>query len=91
MRHARPEDLDRIDGLLEALREVEGLKERKRGNFTRKSRAFLHFHEHEGDVLADVRLGAEADAPFERFRVRTQAEQRTLLGRIRRALEGAPR
>ncbi len=56
MRHARPGDLDAIEPLLETLRALP-LKEKKRGAFYRGSSAFLHFHEHEGALLADVKNG----------------------------------
>ena len=82
MRHAKDEHLDRLESLLDALRELEGLKEKKRGVFYRKSRAFLHFHDDPTGLYADVRL----DELFERYRVSTKAEQRHLLGRIRSAL-----
>src|SRR6185369_5558259 len=46
MRHARPEDLDRVDPLIARVREAgSALTEKKRGVFYLKSRAFLHFHE----------------------------------------------
>ena len=59
MRHARPSDLDPIEPLLASLRALGALKEKKRGAFYRGSRAFLHFHEHEGGLLADVKNGAD--------------------------------
>jgi hypothetical protein len=61
MRHARPDDLDRIEPLLEALRALPDMKERSRGVFYRSGKAFLHFHEHEGALLADLRAGADWD------------------------------
>jgi len=82
MRHARDEDLDALESLLEALRALEGLAEKKRGVFYRKSRAFLHFHDDPTGLYADCRL----DEAFERFRVSTKAEQRTLLARVRGVL-----
>jgi len=44
VRHATQEDLDRLEKLLAKLRELPQLRERKRGYFSRGSRAFLHFH-----------------------------------------------
>ena len=84
MRHITPDELDRLEDLLAALRETAGLREKKRGVFYRKSRAFLHFHEDPAGLFADVRLDGEA---FERFRVTTKKEQRDLLARVRRAVE----
>jgi hypothetical protein len=54
MRHARPEDLDRIEPLLEQVRALGVLKEKKRGSFYFKSRGFLHFHEDPKGMFADV-------------------------------------
>jgi len=82
MRHAKDEHLDRLEPLLEELRALEGLKEKSRGVFYRKSKAFLHFHDDPTGLYADARL----DTDFERFRVSTQAERRTLLARVRAAL-----
>jgi hypothetical protein len=58
--------------------------------FYRGSLAFLHFHQDPAGLFADVRLGGP---DFTRLRVSTRAEQRRLLGAVRRALaqSGAPR
>jgi hypothetical protein len=79
MRHARTEALDRLEPLLMALRKIEGLTERGRGTFYRKSRAVLHFHEDPSGLHADLRLTGE---DFERFRVEEEAEQAFLLQQI---------
>lgn len=83
MRHARADDLDRVAGLLVRLREIDGLREKSPGTFYRGTRAFLHFHEHDGDILCDVRLDG---IDFERRAVMTAAAQRTLVTDVRRAL-----
>ena len=85
MRHATEEDLDRVAALLDELRGLPELRERKRGSFSRASRAFLHFHEDAGDLYVDVRL----DSEFERMKVTTGDEQAEFLSRVRAAL--APR
>ena len=54
MRHARDQDLDRIEGLLVQLRALPGLTEKKRGVFYRKSKSFLHFHEDPKGMFADI-------------------------------------
>ena len=82
MRHARSAALDELEPLLVRLRELDGLVERGRGVFYRRSKAFLHFHEDPSGLHADVRLSTE----FERFRVETQAEQDGLLLSIERSL-----
>ena len=84
MRHARPEDLDRLEPLLEKLRRFAGIKEKSRGAFYRGARGFLHFHEHEGGFFADVRLKAEED--FERLPATSAADRKALLGAVEKAL-----
>ena len=64
------------------LRRFSQLRERKRGYFTRGSRAFLHFHEDAGDFYVDVRL----DKDFERMRVTSAKEQADFLSRVRGVL-----
>jgi hypothetical protein len=83
VRHATPAALDRLEPLLAELRDVEGLREKKRGTFYRGSSAFLHFHEDPAGLFADARL---AGTDFTRLRVSTAAEQRALLAAVRRAL-----
>jgi len=83
VRHATEKDLDQIDSLLVELRKFPQLRERKRGYFSRGSRAFLHFHEDAGACYADVRLGSD----FERMRVTTGAEQAEFVDRVREALD----
>ena len=81
VRHARADDLERIEPLLDELRALDGLIEKSRGAFYRKSQAFLHFHADGDDIYADVRLDP---VTFERMRVTTKAEQRALVARYRR-------
>jgi hypothetical protein len=56
MRHARDEDLDRIEPLLQRIRAAGAgvLKEKKRGCFYLKSKGFLHFHEDPKGMFADI-------------------------------------
>jgi N-acetylglutamate synthase-like GNAT family acetyltransferase len=82
MRHATTTDLDRLEPLLAQLRTMKTLRERSRGNFTRKSRAFLHFHADGDQLFADVRLADD----FERCPVTTAAERDQLLDAIEHAL-----
>lgn len=82
MRHARPEDLDRLEPLLETLRRLDGMKEKSRGTFYRGARAFLHFHEHDGGFFADVRLADD----FERLPATTTVERNALVVTVRKAL-----
>jgi hypothetical protein len=82
VRHARVDDLEPLVGLLEELRALDRLTERKPGNFSRGSAAFLHFHVDPAGMFADVKIGGE----FERFRVSTAAEQKRVLAVVRRVL-----
>ena len=82
MRHATPDDLDRLEPLLAELRKLPGLRERKRGYFSREGGAFLHFHEDVGDFYVDVKL----DGKFQRMRVTSLSEQAEFLARVRSAL-----
>ena len=80
MRHARDQDLDRLDDLLARLRALPGLTEKKRGVFYRKSRAFLHFHEDPKGLFADI------SDPDERIEVTDAAGQARLVEMVRRRL-----
>jgi hypothetical protein len=86
VRHATPDDLDHVEALLMELRKLPQLHERKRGYFSRGSRAFLHFHEDEGDYYVDVRL----ESAFQRMKITSRTEQADLLSRVRRAINSSP-
>jgi len=83
MKHAGPSALDQIEPLLARIRQLEGLKEPKRGTFYRGSSAFLHFHEDPAGMFADIKL----DGDFVRLRVNTRKEIDTFLARTARALK----
>lgn len=85
MRHATSADLERIDALLESLRSLNGLVEKRPGVFYRRARAFVHFHADPAGLFADARLYADDD-DFVRLRVTTQAEQARFLRQVRRAV-----
>jgi hypothetical protein len=55
VKHAGTATLDSLEPLLERLRATGLFKEKSRGAFYRKSRAFLHFHEDPAGVFADLR------------------------------------
>ena len=55
MKHATDIALDGLEPLLSRLRKLDGLSERKRGVFYRRSQAFLHFHEDSAGFFADLR------------------------------------
>lgn len=81
MRHARAAALDRLEPLLRDLRRAGGLTERSRGVFYRRSRAFLHFHEHGAALFADIR---SADGQgFDRLRVDEPRGAEALMARVK--------
>jgi len=82
MRHARDEDLDRVEDLLQQIRTLPGLVEKKRGVFYRKGRSFLHFHEDPKGMFADI------SDPDERIEVSSPAGQTRLMGAARQRLAG---
>jgi hypothetical protein len=82
-----PEALDELEGLLARLREQRELKEKRRGVFYHRSKAFLPFHEDPTGPFADARIG---DA-FSRFPVSTPEQRQELLALVRRRLlSGSP-
>jgi hypothetical protein len=76
------DDLDQLEALLVELRKLPELRERKRGSFSRGSRAFLHFHEDAGEFYVDVRL----ESTFQRVKVTSPSDQADFLSQVRRAL-----
>jgi hypothetical protein len=86
MKHATATALDRLEPLLERIRALGGLKEKKRGVFYWKSRSFLHFHEDPNGDFADVGLGSG----FERIRVDEAEGADTLIERVRALLNSPP-
>ena len=87
MKHAGPDTLDRLEPLLEKLRARPALREKSRGVFYLRSRAFLHFHEDPSGLFADARLADD----FVRLPATTRAQQATLLERIDEQLKEAGR
>lgn len=78
MKHAGAAALDVLEPLLDRIRTAPGLKEKSRGVFYLRSRAFLHFHEDPKGLFADLRAGDD----FERFDVTTAAGQEALLAAL---------
>jgi hypothetical protein len=85
MRHARDQDLDRLEDLLIQLRTLPALVEKKRGVFYLKGRAFLHFHEDPKGLFADIG-GGPVGGDFERLDVTDAAGQAALVACARARL-----
>jgi hypothetical protein len=81
MKHATAA-LDRIDALLQRVRDLETLKERTRGVFYRGSTAFLHFHEDPAGMFADLRT----DKGWARYPVNRASDQASLVRAIKASL-----
>lgn len=68
--------------LLQAIRQFEGLKEKKPGTFYRKAGGFIHFHEDPAGLFADLKIANQ----WQRFRVNTTEEQQVFLAEIAQVL-----
>jgi hypothetical protein len=80
MKHATATALDALEPLLEQLRAVGGITERKRGTFYRKSSAFLHFHEDPAGFFADLKTGPE----WVRLPATSARDRRALVAAVRK-------
>ena len=78
MKHATPAALARLGAVLDRLRAVPGLIEKRPGVFYRKGRAFLHFHEDPKGLFADYRPQED----WLRLPVGTAAEQEALAAAV---------
>lgn len=85
MKHAGPDALARIASLLEALRALPALREKRPGSFALKSRNFLHFHDDPKGIFVDVRLAED----FIRLPVTSVSQQADLLERIDHCLSAS--
>jgi len=86
MKHASAATLQQLASLIERLRSLPGLVERKPGTFYHRSSAFLHFHEDPAGLFADAKLDLKV---FERHCVSTPAQQKALLKAVGAALAGS--
>lgn len=86
MKHACPHSIAQLAPLLERLRALGRLTERRPGTFYLRSRAFLHFHEDLQGLFADLKTDGKV---FERFPVNSAAERETLLLKTENAMAKA--
>lgn len=82
MKHAGPAALEALSELLQEIRNLPGLVEKKPGIFYVKVSAYLHFHEDKAGLFADVKLSGQA---FSRFQVNTPQEQKSFLRRLKQS------
>ncbi len=76
MKHAGATALDRIEPLLGKIRAAGALREKSRGVFYLKSRAWLHFHEDPAGLFVDIR--AKDGKDFDRLKLDATAEAEVL-------------
>jgi hypothetical protein len=82
MAHASPEALKSLLPLLRQLREIKGLTEKQPGIFYLRSNAFLHFHDDQGTLYADLKKAGGMG--FERYALDTPSQQRKLVDDAKR-------
>ena len=76
MKHAGAHTLEALEALISAIRSLPGLTERKPGIFYVKSKAYLHFHEDQAGIFADIKLSGDQ---FSRYPVNTPREQQAVI------------
>jgi hypothetical protein len=86
VKHAGPESLARLAPLLERVRALGRLTERKPGSFYLRSSAFLHFHEDPAGLFADLKADGKA---FTRLPVNSRKEQDALVAQVQRTIGAA--
>lgn len=59
------ENLNGLMPALDEIRKLEGIKEPKPGIFYYKSQGFLHFHEKDQKIWADIRDGVDWGTPVD--------------------------
>jgi hypothetical protein len=67
--------------LLRQLREIKGLKETQPGTFHARRDAFIHFHDEDGVLHAELKK--PGGSGFDRFALATPADQRKLVEEAR--------
>lgn len=85
MKHAGSEALERLEDLLSALRRHPDLREKSRGVFYRRGKAFLHFHEDPAGLFCDLRPGDE----WVRLPVESMGERDHLLAMVETIAQGS--
>jgi hypothetical protein len=82
MAHADPKALEPLAPLLRQLRDIKGLKEVRPGTFYLRGAAFIHFHDEQGLLSADLKK--PGGSGFDRYLIATPPEQRKLVDDAKR-------
>jgi hypothetical protein len=82
MKHAGPDALDQLEPVLEEIRKLDGLREKKRGAFYCGSIGFLHFHEDPAGFFADLKVRDD----YVRFPINSKTQTQIFLRRAAAAL-----
>ena len=82
MARAGPEALAKLQELLRQLRGIPQVRETHPGVFHLAGQAFVHFHELDGKLHADLRKGSGTG--FDAYGVETAPEQRKLVDETKR-------
>jgi hypothetical protein len=77
MARAEAEALQKLLPVLRQLREIKGVQETKPGIFYARRDAFIHFHDEDGTLFADLKKAGGAG--FDRYPLDTPAQQRKLV------------
>ena len=91
MGHTKPENMKDLAPELEAIRRLDGIREKSIGAFYYRSNPFLHFHDKDGDRWADVKVPTggykRVDIPF----CATKSARRGFLETINSAYAALPK
>jgi hypothetical protein len=82
MAHANEAALQALLPLLRQLRDIKGLREMKPGIFYCRGAAFVHFHDDDGKLVADLKKAGGSG--FDRYAVDNPAAQRKLVDDAKR-------
>ena len=82
MKHAGTKALDQLEPILDKIRRLGGVKEKKRGAFYCGSSGFLHFHEDPAGFFADLKVGDD----YIRLPINSKTQTQTFLRRAAAAL-----
>ena len=85
MAHADAAALQKLLPLLRQLRELTGVREKSAGIYHCRGAAFVHFHDEQGALFADLKK--PGGSGFDRYPVDTPVGQRKLLDDTKRRVD----